>query len=491
VLRDYLFHSYTRSMCSTCGELCDAKIIIKGGSAFLLKRCLEHGEHMEVYEEDAGYVLGRHLYDKPGTAIKPDTRATLGCPNDCGLCPDHEQHTCIGVIEVTQHCDLGCPVCYASAGAGAEAAGLPLERIDAMMDFYKVREGGKPEILQISGGEPATHPDIERILALAKRKRFKYLMLNTNGLRIAADPDFAEFLGTLTPGFEVYLQFDGMTDAVYQKLRGAKLLDDKRAAIANLARARLPMTLVATIARGVNDRQIGDIVRFGMETDCVRGVNFQPQAFFGRAPASDVKHRVTLSGIRREIERQTEGVFCAEDIVPLPCDVDRVAVSYAIKTDGRYVPVMRKVKLEGYLELIDNTMDFRAEDLVRNAVKSTLTRGVGCDCLRLKDEIAELLPEGYLTWPAARRAEYIDTNTFRITISSFVDRYDYDAKSIRKECVHIITPDLKRIPFSAYNMVHRGRATSGADAGGSMSAGDGSIHGPGGRGVGRGAGGGV
>ena len=472
MLRDYVFHDFTRSICSKCGELCDAKIIIKGGAAFLVKNCLTHGEEIEVFEEDASYLLERQRYDKPGNTVRPDTKVTRGCPYDCGLCPDHEQHTCIGVIEVTQACDLGCPVCYASAGvpppgaappastppaaaAAPARTALPLERIDAMMEFYKAREGGKPEILQLSGGEPTTHPQIEEILRLAKKKKFKYVMLNTNGLRIAREPEFATLLGSLTPGFEVYLQFDGVTDKVHQKLRGAKLHDIKLQAIENLARAGVPVTLVATIARGVNDAQIGDIVRFGMATDYVRGVNFQPVAYFGRGSIAERKNRTTLSGIRREIERQTDGLIRKDDIVPLPCDIDRVAVTYAVKTDGEYVPVMRKVKLEGYLELIDNTMDFRAEDLVKNAITRTLTKGVKCDCFRLKDEISDILPEGYLTWSPRKRAEFIDTNTFRITISSFVDRYNFDAKSIRKECVHIITPDLKRIPFSAYNMLHR------------------------------------
>ncbi|HET6352034.1 MAG TPA: radical SAM protein, partial [Coriobacteriia bacterium] len=335
MLRDYYFHDFTRSTCSTCGQLCDAKIIIKGSSAFLLKRCIEHGEHVELFEEDASYLLARHAYDKPGNTIKPDVRVAEGCPYDCGLCADHEQHTCIGVIEVTQHCDLGCPVCYASADGNGHSAGLPLAKIDEMMEFYRAREGGKPEILQLSGGEPTTHPQIEEILKLAKKQHFKYLMLNTNGLRIAEDPEFARFLATLTPGFEVYLQFDGVNDAVYTKMRGAKLYDTKQRAIANLAAAGVPITLVATIARGVNDDQIGEIVRFGMETDFVRGANFQPMAFFGRRPAAhDVKNRITLTGIRREIERQTGGVFTAEDIVPLPCDIDRVAVSYAIRGDA-------------------------------------------------------------------------------------------------------------------------------------------------------------
>ena len=454
MLRDYVFHDFTRSFCSKCHELCDAKIIIKNGSAFLLKNCLTHGEEIEVFEEDASYLLERQRYDKPGNRIRSDTVVERGCPYDCGLCPDHEQHTCIGLIEITTHCDLGCPVCYADSGAGEH---LSLQQIEAMMDFYKAREGGRPEILQIGGGEPTTHPDIVEILRMAKNKKFKYVMLNTNGLRIARDKPFAELLASLTPGFEVYLQFDGVTDRTYKKLRGAKLWDTKLHAIENLGNARVPITLVATITRGVNDGQIGDIVKFGLATDYVRGVNFQPIAFFGRTNIADVKNRTTLSGIRREIERQTGGLFLREDIIPLPCDIDRVAVTYAVKRDDVFVPVVRKIRLEGYLELIDNTMDFRAEDLVRNALAASITKGMVCDCFKLRDEISEILPEGYLTWSSKQRAEFIDTNTFRITISSFIDRYNFDAKSMRKECVHVITPDLKRIPFSAYNMVHRSR----------------------------------
>ncbi len=452
MLRDYVFHDATRSFCSTCQQLCDAKIIIKNGSAYLLKTCLTHGEELALFEEDASYLFEKHRYDKPGNRVKTETAIKDGCPYDCGLCPDHEQHTCIGVIEVTQRCDLGCPVCYASSGDGEH---LSLDQIERMMDFFKAREGGKAEILQISGGEPTTHPEIEAILKLAKRKRFKYVMLNTNGLRLAEDTQFAAFLKSLTPGFEVYLQFDGLTEKVYQKLRGRKLLDTKRAAIANLQAAEVPITLVATITRGVNDGQVGEIVEFGMKSDYIRGVNFQPVAFFGRGTRESLKNRVTLSGIRRDIEVQTGGIFKREDIVPLPCNVDRVAVTYAIKNGDGYVPITSKIKVGDYVELIDNTMDFRAEDVVKNAIAKSITKGAVCDCLKLKSDITSLLPADYLKWTSRQRADFIDKNTFRITISSFIDMYNFDAKSIKKECVHVITPDLKRIPFSAYNMLHR------------------------------------
>jgi 7,8-dihydro-6-hydroxymethylpterin dimethyltransferase len=452
MLRDYVFHESTRSFCSKCHQLCDAKVIIKNGSAYLLKNCLVHGEELAVFEEDASYLIEKQKFAKPGNKLKPDTAVKDGCPYDCGLCPDHEQHTCIGLIEITRECDLGCPVCYADSGSGGH---LPLDRIEAMMDFFSAREGGKPEILQIGGGEPTTHPDLEKILRMAKRKRFRYVMLNTNGLRIAEDKAFAGFLASLTPGFEVYLQFDGLKEKTYERLRGRKLLASKLAAIDNLREARVPVTLVATVVRDVNDTQIGEIVEFGLASDYVRGVNFQPVAYFGRGAEANVPNRVTLSGIRRAIESQTGGLFRKEDIVPLPCDVDRVAVMYAVKKDGEFVPITSRIKVEGYLELIDNTMDFRAEDVLKNAVARSITKGIGCDCFKLIDEVTAILPSGYVKWSPKERADFINTNTFRITISSFIDMYNFDAKSIRQECVHVITPDLKRIPFSAYNMLHR------------------------------------
>ncbi len=280
-------------------------------------------------------------------------------------------------------------------------------------------------------------------------------MLNTNGLRIAEDKKFAQFLAGLTPGFEVYLQFDGLKDQIYRKLRGRDLLEIKKVALKNLSEFGVPTTLVATIAKGVNDNCIGDILSFGLDSKYIRGVNFQPVAFFGRSNLSDRENRVTLSGIRARIEEQTKGLVKKDDIIPLPCDIDRVAVTYIIRKGTEYIPITRKVKVNNYLEIIDNTMDFRAEDVVKKAIRKSITKGVGCDCFSIKDEIEELLPEGYVNWSPRQRIRFIDENTFRITITSFVDKYNFDSKSVKKECVHVITPNFKRIPFSPYNMIHR------------------------------------
>ena len=185
--KNYQFIESTISLCPKCLKRVDAKIVLRDEKIFLLKYCHEHGEQEEILEEDATYYLKRLLYTKPGSVSKIQTVRKLNCPYDCGLCPEHEQHSCIGLIEVTNNCDLKCPLCYANSGTGEH---LALEKIDKMLDFFIDSEFGNAEILQISGGEPTSHPQIIEIIKLAKSKSIKYIMLNTNGLRLADDDEF-------------------------------------------------------------------------------------------------------------------------------------------------------------------------------------------------------------------------------------------------------------------------------------------------------------
>ena len=277
--RDYIFYEFTNSLCPECLKTVPAKVVLKDKKAFLLKYCPTHGEQLELLEELAEYHLKKRQYDKPGTRMKVHTKVEKGCPFDCGICPQHDQHGCIGLIEVTTKCNLHCPLCYADAGQGSF---LSLAKIEEMMDFFQDSEGGQAEILQISGGEPTLHPDIISIIKLAKAKKFKYVMLNTNGIRIAEDEAFAKELRQFVGGFEIYLQFDGFKESTYLSLRGESLLEKKLKAVDNLARYNVPTTLVSTISNGINDEEVGQIFAFGLKQPYVRGINFQPAAFFGR-----------------------------------------------------------------------------------------------------------------------------------------------------------------------------------------------------------------
>ena len=258
------FHEITRSLCPECRQVVDAQVLIRDDAVYLRKRCPEHGWHEALVSSDTDWHLDSLKYNKPG-AIPYDFATTVerGCPDDCGLCPEHQQHTCVGVIEITTRCNLGCPTCFADADSGTLATlstgyDLSVAQVEAMLDRFLETEG-QPEVVQISGGEPTIHPQILDILAAAKARGIRHVMLNTNGLRLAQEPDLVRQLARYRP--TVYLQFDGLTASTYQALRGRDLRAVKQQALDRLAEAGMHAVLVATVVQGVNEGEIGDILR--------------------------------------------------------------------------------------------------------------------------------------------------------------------------------------------------------------------------------------
>lgn len=437
----------TVSMCPRCGERVPATLVERGGAVYLDRDCPRDGIVSSLREEDAAWYRGRVAYDKPGTDSQRQTATGRGCPYDCGLCPQHQQHTCIGLIEITGRCQLACPDCFAP---GRQSPDLDLATLARMMDFFQAAEGGKAEILQLSGGEPTLHPDLPAIIALAREKRFKFILLNTNGLRLAEDEALVRELAQFRGGFEVYLQFDGLTDGASLPLRGQAVAAAKQRAVRNLTRHGVPVTLVTTVARGSSAGELGAIVEYGMRTTGVRGISFQTLALYDRAAELRAAKRLTLTGVLRELERQTAGLLRQDDFIPLPCDVESVAIAFCYRDGDKFVPISRRVALRDYVPAIRNTLAFDAAELARAVPEH------GCDCLAgLRRALLPLVPAGFTQRAMELQREHIDRNTFRLTVTSFVDWHNCDAKALQRECVHVITPDLKRMPFSAYNMLHR------------------------------------
>ena len=436
--------------------------MLADGHVYLLKYCPEHGEQTELLEEDAAYHLRKREYDKPANVTTVLTAVDRGCPYDCGTCPQHDQHACIGLIEVTGRCDLRCPLCYADSGTGDF---VPLATIEKMLDFFQDTEGNEAEVLQISGGEPTLHPQILDIIRAARSRRIKYVMLNTNGVRLARDEDFARSLREFADegGFEVYLQFDGWRPEAYRTLRGRDLTDVKKQAIANLTKHRIPVTLVMTVLAGVNDDDLGQAFLYALSEPCIRGINFQPAGFFGRLDAtrepaaSGPRDRVTLSGVLTRLEQQTSGLLRGSDFIPLPCNVERVALTYLYRDGlGEFVPITRDVNFRKHLGLVNNTFFFTVEGVLKEAGGSLGSLAGTCACFDFLKDFRQIVPVNYFFRSKEKKKEYIDSNTFRVSVSSFLDAHNFDLKSMQKECVHVITPDLRKIPFSAYNMLHRG-----------------------------------
>ena len=450
--RDYIYYEFTNSLCNECLKVIPAKIVFKDNKVYLLKHCPKHGEQLELLEHDIEWFKNKRKYDKAGTVTKTQTEIKNGCPYDCGLCPNHDQHSCINLIEVTNRCNMCCNTCYANSGKGKD---LDLVQIKKMIDFGAECENGRGEVLQISGGEPSLHKDIIDIIKYASEK-YQYVMLNTNGIRIAEEEDFVKELSQFQGGFEIYLQFDSFDDTVYEKIRGRKLLETKKKAIDNLSKYNIPVTLVMTIERDLNDKELGKIIAYGLETKCVRGVNIQPVAFFGRKNGNlDRKNRVTLTNVIELIEKQTKKMITKEDFMPLPCNVERVALTYLYNTKNGFIPITRLDNIKKYLPYVNNTFTFKIEDALTNG--KDIIFGSCCSPLKFLKDFKKFVPKDFMKWNIEERSEYVSKNTFRISISYFVDRYNFDIKSMQKECAHIITTDFKRIPFSSYNMIYRSK----------------------------------
>lgn len=448
--RDYIYYEYTNGLCNECLKVIPTKIVFKDNKVYLLKHCSEHGEQLELLEHDIEYYKHKRDFDKAGTVTKTQTEVKHGCPYDCGLCPNHDQHSCINLIEVTDKCNMCCNTCYASSGKGKDK---DLETIKKMIDFAAEAEGGRGEVLQVSGGEPTLHKDIIKIIEYA-REKFQYVMLNTNGIRIAEDLEFVKELSKFKGRFEIYLQFDSFNDEVYTKIRGRNLKSIKEQAVNNLKEYNIPITLVMTLERDLNDKEIGKVITYGIETSNVRGLNIQPVAYFGRKNGNiDRKNRVTLTDTIRLIEEQTKKMIVKEDFVPLPCNVERVSLTYLYKTKNGFLPITRTNNIKKLLPYINNTFTFKIEDALTNG--RDIIFGSCCNPLIFLKEFKKFVPKDFMKWDIEQRSEYVSNNTFRITITSFLDRYNFDIKSMQKECAHIVTEDLKRIPFSSYNIIYR------------------------------------
>jgi len=456
--RNYIYHNLTNSLCPKCLKVVQAKVILQNNKVYMLKTCPEHGMTRTLLSSDQAYYLSQAQYNKPGTLPRHfQTPVEKGCPLDCGLCTDHEQHTCLALIEITEACNLRCPTCFADSDVGHFA---PLEEVERMFDTI-VENEGYADVVQISGGEPTIHPQFFEILSMAKSKHIKALMINTNGVRIARDEEFVRLLSAFKGNFEVYLQFDGFRQSTYETLRGLDLREVKTQAIANLTRYEIPINLTATIKRGVNEDEIGQIVKFAVQQRMVRGVTFQPITNVGRHDSFDPLDRTTLPDVIHAIAEQTDGMFRATDFVPLPCHSDCISVTYAYVNGKKVKPLPRYVDVKSYLDVIGNQINFKVED-AKNIVGPTLTRFLSasaplnvvnglCDC---GDGCFPVAPQ-----PLSQRehGSLLYENIFRIVIIAFMDAWNFDVRSAKKCCVHHILPDGKIIPFCSYNTIHRPR----------------------------------
>jgi len=452
--RDYTYYDFTLSLCPHCLRRVDAKIVFRGDEVVMLKRCPEHGRQEVVIADDVDYYRRCREFLKPGTLPRHfHAKTEHGCPYDCGLCPDHEQHSCLTLIEITERCNLTCPTCYAESSpcAGRHRS---LAEVEAMLDAV-VRSEGEPDVVQLSGGEPTIHPELFAILDAAKARPIKHLMLNTNGLRIAQDPGFAERLAEYAPGFEIYLQLDSLREEPLRRLRGRDLRDVRLRALEQLNALNLSTTLVVTLQKGLNDDEIGEILDFARRQPCVRGVTFQPTQIAGRTDGFDPgRDRLTMTGVRRAILEQSD-LFTADDLIPVPCNPDALVMGYALKLGEEFVPLTRLLRPADLLQA-GNSIAYeeepRLQELLRGHLLDLFSTGTPVD--RASERFKQLL----CCLPKVDVPGLGYDDLFRVIIMRFIDAYDFDVRAIKRSCVHIVGDDLKLYPFETMNLFYRGQA---------------------------------
>ena len=434
--------SQTQSLCPVCLQVLPAWRISQNGDLYLEKECPQHGHFKSLIWRGADSYTSWGMTSVE--AVPPQrfkTEGEQGCPYDCGLCTEHQAQTCTAIIEVTQRCNLACPVCFASSPTNGKPD-LSLKQIEKM--FESVRNYAGNPSMQLSGGEPTVRDDLPEIIALGKSMGFSHIQINTNGLRIARDPDY---LGKLVQAGAdlIYLQFDGVSDEVYRALRGRALFDIKIQAIRNCAAANIGVLLVPTVFPRHNLNQLGDIVQFAKSwIPYIKGIHFQPISYLGRYPGiPGDEDRVTLPDVIHALVEQSGGELKKDNFLPrrsqdAHCSFNSI---FVLGEDG----MLHGRTNINYLTIDEHRTDEQSPALLAQAFVNQRWRyreepqseEKSCCCCSQKSSYEKRLE---------REQKYSIT----ITGMPFQDVWNIDFDRLQKCCVHVVTEQGHLVPFCAY-----------------------------------------
>ncbi|MFH1101082.1 MAG: radical SAM protein [Methanobacteriota archaeon] len=478
----------TQSLCPECKRILPATIYEKNGKVMMKKTCPDHGEFDDTYWSDVEMFLKAEdwAYDGKGVSNPCITDATV-CPEQCGLCNLHLSHTCLALIDLTNRCNLQCPICFANANAAGYVFEPPYEDVVRMMKNLRAEEPVPCKALQFAGGEPTIYPQFFDVIKKAKELGFAQIQVATNGVKMV---DFAFCQKMRDAGMNtIYLQFDGLRDEDYLNTRGKKLLDVKLKAIENCRNTKpkpLSTVLVPTIVKTINDDQVGEIVKYAVKnSDVVRGVNFQPVSFTGRIDKEQLEaQRYTIPDLVTDLERQTD-FLKKDDFYPVPIVApisdlvsilsDREEITFTAHphcgyatfvfiNKGKVTPIPRFVDVEGLFNRMEElTAKARKYKLLIKLAKKLQKKGdlhktfdkyfgefidknkmpEGLDIVEILSDVAfekDKRSVGKFTW-----------KTLMIGAMHFQDSYNYDIERVKRCVIHYATPDDRIIPFCAYN----------------------------------------
>jgi uncharacterized radical SAM superfamily Fe-S cluster-containing enzyme len=479
--------AYTLSTCPHCYALVAAVLYEKGGKVYERKVCPEHGEFEELYFGDYATYERFRRYQRDGKGVwTPNVQLSAPCPYNCGLCPRHKSHTALLNIAVTNRCELRCWYCFFYAVKAGYVYEPSLNHIRFMLREARRMLPYPATAVQITGGEPLLRDDIVDIVRIAREEGYHHIQVNTEGVRLAFDPDIAVKLREAGTNV-VYMSFDGVTPYTNPKNHW-----EVPYALDNLRRAKLGVVLVPTVIKGYNLHEVGAIIRFGVKhADIVRGVNMQPVSIVGRVPKKERdKLRVTIPDVLLEIEKQTDGQIRREDWYPVPTVVPvsrfvealRGKPQFELTThfacgaatylfwddDGELIPITRFVDVDGVMQLLDKA----AEEIASGRNKYIVTLGVLSKLGRYVD--TSKAPKRFRSkrkflryiFNILVKHDYSSLGEFHyqtlfLGMMHFQDPYNYDVSRVQRCDVHYVMPDGRIVPFCTFNVfpeLYRDRA---------------------------------
>ena len=481
----------TKSLCPECGKPLDAEVFDEDGKVFIKKTCDEHGEFINTYWSDDELYNKVEKFVPSVTGVDNPCVEDIGpCPSNCGLCSKHETSTVLGLIDVTNRCNLRCPVCFANAAAAGYLYEPTQDEIRQMLRNLRNLKPHPCPAIQYAGGEPTVRKDIVELVRMAKEEGFTHVQIATNGIRLAKRENLAKELkeaGLNT----VYLAFDGVTPEPYINNRGRDLLPDKLQAIENCRKANLGVVLVPTLVKGVNDHQVGEIIKFAFDhNENIYGVNFQPVSFAGRTPADHVEEqRITIPDFVQIIEDETLGQVPKAAFYP-PSSVEPIAefISLLDGEDSAKVTLnchehcgmatyvfREKTEGDGRDKLIPITDFIDVEDLFEKLkdYNEKLKRGKFGSRKRVLAGLTANLPKMIHTRRTPKdlditkillnvfvKGDYDALGDFSkdamlISCMHFMDPFNFDEDRVKKCVIHYATPDGRIIPFCTFNSMYR------------------------------------
>jgi len=470
----------TKSICPVCQKKIDAELTEVDGKILITKTCKEHGTFSATHWESPSVFNFAEKFDYFkyfGDANSP--KNPDGCPYIC-FCKNHASSTVIGVIDVTKRCDLNCAICF-STFPEHEVDYEPSKDVIVKMLEFLSKVNPKPPAILFSGGEPLEREDMPEIIGVAHKLRFMTI-LATNGVRLAESPELA--VKFKENGLNiVYLQFDSFHDEFYEKIRGQKLLKTKMKAIENCRKHDIEIILVNTLMRGFNDNEVGDIIRFAAQNSyIIRGIIFQPIAFTGRATDNPFREEWRDTLFAEEVENQSRDEIKTTDLFPLSVMTSPIMVMSKfmkkpwplfscspqcglvnwmyVSKSGKVIPINHFVNFERFFRILQKTAK-SVESKGRFSILSSLflasiqslnwplvTKEIGIFTL-MKTILKMHISPSYQSLANLRR------RIFLLGCMAFMDPYTFDVNRVRRCVVHYVTPDLKIIPFCAYNNIHR------------------------------------